>query len=908
MGSEPVGMVGLAAGTPSGSLWGIGVLVADAAAGRGIPVVDELADRKVRRLVGEAEAEAGELRMVDIDHTTFHWIADSRKALMLCYSNRAATRMSLGKMREALSDCRKATGIDSSFVKAQVRAANCLLALGDVEEAQKAFEMCLKSNHLSSLDRKIVEEASDGLQKTQKISGFILQSKEYLIKKAFDKIPSALQMISDALSISMYSDNLMAMKAEALLLLQRYEERTLIRCGKQSQESISSFSMTISELLRLKAAGNEAFQSGKYLEAVEYYTTALMSNGESLRFLAVCFCNRAAAYQAMGQILDAIADCSVAIALDADYPKELIEDYDQAANDLRRLIALHEKQLQENMSMPLEKTESIRNNLSQANLRLSSLELDARKGASSNMYLILSENISDAAWREITNEIRRYADYLFKIIGNAYDSFQALQWHAARTSALSRRWAHRWLRALAASPVLDLTDRDLTRGQLPAQAAATVGRCLRLHGELGTPLHAFRVALAPPALAGDCGAFGRDAVGWVAAAVARGAREVEVEVDLASPPSQDDDEDVAAHADPQTAALLELPGDVFQARNSLEQLALGRFSLRAVPLPASGLDGLRALSLTHADVTDDAVRGVLAGCPALESLTLRSCHRLTSVSVASERLRVLELAGCRAVRELLVAAPALESLTFYGRVYLSEADDLLDDGPVALDVGATATPAPRDAYLSHLGCGFDIGPDSAYPNLYNAVAHARILTTCSVGLLLLHVAYINGETEHIDTPNLEELQLMMSSYYQEVDRMFSFFTVTSLPVLRRLFVRLTSPAVLHYGGPRSSAAATGGVVFDQLTLIKVVNFGGTGRHELRLLRFLLRRAPALEQLVLVTAEGEGAPGDEELEAMRGAGVGAAEGVAQGAHLRVPAQRRRQPQPCAHEVLRRGVTD
>jgi hypothetical protein len=42
--------------------------------------------------------------------------------------------------------------------------------LGDVEEAQKAFEMCLKSNHLSSLDRKIVEEASDGLQKTQVLS------------------------------------------------------------------------------------------------------------------------------------------------------------------------------------------------------------------------------------------------------------------------------------------------------------------------------------------------------------------------------------------------------------------------------------------------------------------------------------------------------------------------------------------------------------------------------------------------------------------------------------------------------------------------------------------------------------------------------------------------------------------
>lgn len=45
------------------------------------------------------------------------------KALMLCYSNRAAARMSLGRMREALSDCMMAAKIDPSFLRAQVRAA-----------------------------------------------------------------------------------------------------------------------------------------------------------------------------------------------------------------------------------------------------------------------------------------------------------------------------------------------------------------------------------------------------------------------------------------------------------------------------------------------------------------------------------------------------------------------------------------------------------------------------------------------------------------------------------------------------------------------------------------------------------------------------------------------------------------
>jgi DnaJ homolog subfamily C member 7 len=68
---------------------------------------------------------------------------------------------------------------------------------------------------------------------------------------------------------------------------------------------------------------------------------------------------------------------------------ELLRDYDQSVNDLRRLISLLEKQLQENMSMASEKTESIRSNLNRANLRLTSLERDARKGATLNMYLIL---------------------------------------------------------------------------------------------------------------------------------------------------------------------------------------------------------------------------------------------------------------------------------------------------------------------------------------------------------------------------------------------------------------------------------------------------------------------------------------------------------------------------------------
>lgn len=47
----------------------------------------------------------------------------SLKPLLLCYSNRAATRMCLGRIREALGDCVMATALDPTFLKAQMRAA-----------------------------------------------------------------------------------------------------------------------------------------------------------------------------------------------------------------------------------------------------------------------------------------------------------------------------------------------------------------------------------------------------------------------------------------------------------------------------------------------------------------------------------------------------------------------------------------------------------------------------------------------------------------------------------------------------------------------------------------------------------------------------------------------------------------
>uniref|UniRef100_A0A7N0ZUR9 J domain-containing protein n=1 Tax=Kalanchoe fedtschenkoi TaxID=63787 RepID=A0A7N0ZUR9_KALFE len=453
------------------------------------------------------------------------------RALMLCYSNRAATRMSMGRLREAVEDCKLAAGIDPNFLRAHVRAANCYLALGEVEEASKYFKYCLQPGISICADRKILIEASEGLKKAQKVAECMSRSFESSQRGTCNDAEDALRSADEALTISLYSEKLLEIKAEALFMLQKYnkviqlcqgsldsaernsniagvtdpienpnnglllgriyfrlwrcrlmvksyfflgkleealtllENNESLRKGNETLESLIPFVAAIRELLRYKAAGNEAFQSGKYQVAIEHYTAALSFNVDSRPFAAICFCNRAAAYKAQGKIIDAIADCNLAIALERDYLKaisrraslyESIRDYGQAVTDAERIVSLMKEQADFKHKTELHEkstTSGIPIDLRQAQLQLSRLEEQARKDIPLNMYLILGIESSVSAseikkayrqaalkhhpdkagqilakgdggrngsWKEIAEDIHRDADRLFKLIGEAY--------------------------------------------------------------------------------------------------------------------------------------------------------------------------------------------------------------------------------------------------------------------------------------------------------------------------------------------------------------------------------------------------------------------------------------------------------------------------------------------------------
>ncbi|KAM0072660.1 putative DnaJ domain, tetratricopeptide-like helical domain superfamily [Helianthus debilis subsp. tardiflorus] len=430
--------------------------------------------------------------------------------LLLCYSNRAAARMALGRLREGLQDCRTAAALDPTFVKANLRSANCHLLLGELEDASYNYSKCLESENIVCLDRRLAIEAADGLQKAQKVASYLKQSAELLQQKTYESAMTALGIISDALSLSCYSEKLLNMKGEALCVLGKHKdvvqlcEQTLDAAEKNfatesklwrwnlmsksyfhlgrldiaidfiekheqlrptadksvdPTESLTSLAVTIRELLHCKNAGNEAFQNGKHTEAIEHYSAAISKSMESHSFAAVCFCNRAAAHQSLGEIIDAIGDCSAAIALDGTYPKalsrrstlwEMIRDFKHAADDLQRLISILETQSGENSK----KSNGSVKDLRKARRRLSSIEENSKKERSLDLYLILGIKPSDTAaevkkayrkaalrhhpdkagqviaraesgsdgqkWKLITESIQIDADKLFKMIGEAY--------------------------------------------------------------------------------------------------------------------------------------------------------------------------------------------------------------------------------------------------------------------------------------------------------------------------------------------------------------------------------------------------------------------------------------------------------------------------------------------------------
>ena len=100
------------------------------------------------------------------------------------------------------------------------------------------------------------------------------------------------------------------------------------------------------DAMKFKTNGNNAFHKQRYDEAWKEYTKAIELKVEDDSFVAILYCNRAAASLALRKFVDAVSDCNMAIALDPSYTRALhrradalasLGDYSSALRDMNRV-------------------------------------------------------------------------------------------------------------------------------------------------------------------------------------------------------------------------------------------------------------------------------------------------------------------------------------------------------------------------------------------------------------------------------------------------------------------------------------------------------------------------------------------------------------------------------------------
>lgn len=105
----------------------------------------------------------------------------------------------LKKYKEAVADCRTATGLDPMMVKAYMRAGKCQLNMGDLPESQRQYQLALGIEPNNS---QVLRE----LALLQAVGGHIAQGQMYIENKqyalALNSIDRAITMVdADADSV-----------------------------------------------------------------------------------------------------------------------------------------------------------------------------------------------------------------------------------------------------------------------------------------------------------------------------------------------------------------------------------------------------------------------------------------------------------------------------------------------------------------------------------------------------------------------------------------------------------------------------------------------------------------------------------------------------------------------------------
>ncbi|WVZ78816.1 hypothetical protein U9M48_026466 [Paspalum notatum var. saurae] len=281
---------------------------------------------------------------------------------------------------------------------------------------------------------------------------------------------------------------------------------------------------------------------------------------------------------------------------------------------------------------------------------------------------------------------------------------------------------------------------------------------------------------------------------------------------------------------------------------------LARLSLRRISISGMYFKGaqpfraLEVIRLHSVNITQTAVRKMMALCPGLLTLDLRDCDCAEffychSGLAMPPNLRSITIAECDGVADLRwVGVPCLRSFRYSG-------DYLCFDLPcdaVLADLYIRLSNSLSRKYYT----------DSLNNSLPKDLSCLNVLTICSNVLPVVSLLPDDGASAQLPILNLhslKELQLLMLKMEPvNLADLYAFLKTCQCPNLERLFVQL--PEISYNTSKSSTEEVTeepreDGL--DNLAMVKVKNFNWR-RTEVQLVSFLLRKTSCLRKLSIVS--------------------------------------------------------
>ncbi|KAL5982163.1 hypothetical protein ACLOJK_016232 [Asimina triloba] len=268
-------------------------------------------------------------------------------------SNKSAALIGLGRLLEAVDECREAVWLEPSYSRAHFRLATLYLRLGEPDKAQNHYRQA--GSEASAKDTAQAQAVSTHIHKCNEARR--LRDWHSMLKEAGCAISAGADSAPQV--------SVLSMQAEALLKLHRHQEAVaaLSRAPAADAEASTRFFGAVScayhtlvraqvdmaagrfeeavaaaqcaarldpcnkevglvgrrarAVAQARSNGNELFKASRYVEACAAYGEGLDHDP----FNAVLLCNRAACRSKLGQFEKAVEDCNSALNVRPAYSK-----------------------------------------------------------------------------------------------------------------------------------------------------------------------------------------------------------------------------------------------------------------------------------------------------------------------------------------------------------------------------------------------------------------------------------------------------------------------------------------------------------------------------------------------------------------------------------------------------------